>query len=74
MSKRNQDNKKTNIPSNDGKKLCGAQFLTLDVEMVICSAVLAVYLLSPDHLSGYAVSMVLLVLTVARLDVLCVDA
>lgn len=70
----NEQQEQTNISSNDSEKLRGAELLALDVEMVVGSAILAVDLLSPHHLSCYTIGMVPLVLAVAWLDPPGVDS
>jgi hypothetical protein len=53
----NQEDEEADIPSDDCKQLGTTQLLTLHVQMVVGSAVLAVDLLGPHHLRCHTVGM-----------------
>lgn len=74
LSKCNQQNEEADVSADYGKQLGRAQLLTLNIEMVVRPAVLAVYLLRPHHLRSHAVLVRILVFAIARLDVLHTDS
>lgn len=74
LGESNQQDEEADVSADDREELGGAELLTLDVEVVVGTTVLAVDFLGTNHLRRDAVSMVLLLLTVASLDVLGVDS
>jgi hypothetical protein len=74
LSKRDQEDEKANISSDNCEELGRAQLFTLDIEMVVSTTILAVDFLGSDNLGSDAVGVMLLVLTVASFDILSVDS
>ena len=74
LSKRNQEDEKANVSSNNCEELGRAQLLTLHIKMIVSTTIFAVNFLGTDNLGCDAVGVMLLVLTVASFDILGIDS